>query len=118
MGKKETSLSWDAFQALGNPENAPEMPADEGDSPLIDTQSAIRIHLQRNKGGKVATVIKGFTDDDDFDALKDLAKQLKTACGVGGSFKNNEIIIQGNKRDQVVDILKSEGFKNVKKAGG
>ena len=69
----------------------------------------IRLHLDRKKGGKVATVIKGFVQTDD--RLKNLAKRLKRQCATGGSIKNNEIIIQGNKRDIVKTILEEEGFK-------
>lgn len=75
----------------------------------------LRIWLERKGGGKVATVVKGFegTDDD----LKELGKMLKAACGVGGTVKNGEVIIQGNKRDQVLKLLTQKGYQ-AKKAGG
>ena len=69
----------------------------------------IRLHLDRKKGGKIATVIKGFVQTDD--RLKNLAKRIKRKCATGGSIKNNEIIIQGNKRDIIKTILEEEGFK-------
>jgi len=69
----------------------------------------IRLHLDRKKGGKIATVIKGFIQTDE--GLKNLAKRIKRECATGGSIKNNEIIIQGNKRDIVKTILEEEGFK-------
>ena len=75
----------------------------------------IRLHLDRKKGGKIATVIKGFTQTDD--RLKNLAKRIKRQCATGGSIKNNEIIIQGNKRDLVKTILEEEGYKP-KMSGG
>lgn len=70
-----------------------------------------------NKGraGKTVTVIKGFVGTEA--ELKQLTKLLKTKCSVGGSCKNNEIIIQGNYRDKIITILKNEGY-NVKRIGG
>ena len=79
------------------------------DDNSVDTDQNIRLHLDRKKGGKIATVIKGFVQKDD--RLKHLAKRIKRECATGGSIKNNEIIIQGNKRDVVKTILEEEGFK-------
>lgn len=89
---------------------------DEQQETPAPNQQKLEAHLdKKNRGGKVATVIKGFegTDDD----LKTLAKQLKTLCGVGGSAKDGEIIIQGNFRDKIMDFLAKEGYK-VKRVGG
>ena len=89
---------------------------DEQQETLPPNRQKLEAHLdKKNRGGKVATVIKGFegTDDD----LKALAKHLKTLCGVGGSAKDNEIIIQGNFRDKIMDFLAKEGYK-VKRVGG
>ena len=69
----------------------------------------IRLHLDRKKGGKTTTVIKGFKIVDD--QIKALVKKIKIKCASGGSIKNNEIIIQGNKRDIIKVILEKEGFK-------
>lgn len=63
---------------------------------------------KKNRGGKVATVVKGFVGQES--DLKDLGKALKSACGVGGSAKNGEIIIQGNLRDKVMDLLQKKGY--------
>lgn len=89
---------------------------DEYQETLPNNQQKLEAHLdKKNRGGKIAVVIKGFegTDDD----LKDLAKRLKTLCGVGGSAKDGEIIIQGNFRDKIMDYLLKEGYK-VKRVGG
>ena len=70
-----------------------------------------------NKGraGKTVTVIKGF--EGEVSELKELAKTLKNAVGVGGTIKNGEIIIQGNYRDKLMDLLTEMGHK-VKRVGG
>ncbi|MFT5999542.1 MAG: translation initiation factor 1 [Neolewinella sp.] len=77
----------------------------------------IRVQLDRkHRRGKEATIITGFIGAPD--QLKALGKLLKTKCGVGGSSKDGEIIIQGNKRDKVMEILFSEGYTGAKKSGG
>ena len=70
---------------------------------------------RKNRGGKSVTLIEGFVGNDD-DA-KDLAKQLKQLCGVGGGFKNSEIYVQGNQRDKVSKFLEKLGA-TVKFKGG
>jgi translation initiation factor 1 len=65
--------------------------------------------------GKPTTIIEGYTGtDEDF---KILAKDLKTKLSVGGTFKADSIIIQGDYRDKIMEILKEKGFK-VKRVGG
>ncbi len=71
---------------------------------------------RKKRKGKEVTLIEGFQgSEDDF---KDLAKMLKTKCGVGGSAKDGEIIIQGNKRDKVIELLEKAGFGKVVRKGG
>ena len=83
---------------------------------LVPNKQRLEAHLdKKNRAGKVATVIKGFEGSED--DLKSLGKMLKTKCGVGGAVKDNEIIIQGNFRDKIIQILQSEGY-NVKRVGG
>tara|TARA_B100001105_G_C22026249_1_gene287856 strand:- start:83 stop:433 length:351 start_codon:yes stop_codon:yes gene_type:complete len=89
---------------------------EEQQETLPNNEQRLEAHLdKKNRGGKIATVIKGFEGSDD--DLKALAKQLKTLCGVGGSAKDREIIIQGNFRDKIMDFLSKEGYK-VKRVGG
>jgi len=65
--------------------------------------------------GKPITILEGYTGaTEDFKAL---AKELKTKLSVGGSFKDDKIIIQGDFRDKIMAILKEKGF-NVKRVGG
>jgi len=73
----------------------------------------LRVSIEKkNRGGKTATIISGFLGTDD--NLKDLEKLLKTKCGVGGSAKEGKIIIQGDLKNKVIEILKKEGYTKTK----
>jgi translation initiation factor 1 len=65
--------------------------------------------------GKALTILEGFTINDS--EVKNIAKELKKKLSVGGSLKDNYIIIQGNYRDKIMEILNSKGFKT-KRVGG
>lgn len=100
-----------------NPDYNYEMDDDEEQVTLEPPQQNLRVQLDRkNRGGKVVTLITGFvgTEND----LKDLGKLLKTKCGVGGSAKDGEMIIQGDFKQKIVELLKKEGYTKTKTVGG
>lgn len=97
------------------PEHEPE------DTPEVEPETTLWLQddplicKYEKRKGKPITIIEGYTGADaDF---KMLAKELKQMLSVGGSFKNEQIIIQGNYRDKIMTFLKNKGFK-VKRVGG
>ena len=80
-------------------------------------EQPLRIWLEKkHRGGKAVSIVAGFvgTPAD----LEVLGKQLKNACGTGGSAKDGEIIVQGDNRDKILQWLLKNGYKLSKKAGG
>jgi translation initiation factor 1 len=81
---------------------------------LPANQQLLKIILdKKHRGGKVVTIVEGFSMKED--EIETLAKKLKTFCGSGGSAKNKEIIIQGDHRDKILQWLIKNGFTKTKK---
>lgn len=76
---------------------------------LPKEKQLLRIELdKRNRKGKSVTLITNFVGSDD--DLQDLAKSLKTRCGVGGSARDGEILLQGDFRNKVLELLQKDGY--------
>ena len=80
---------------------------------LPKNQQKLRLYMERaGRGGKTVTIVKFFVGSED--DMVALCKLIKQKCGVGGSVKDGEIIIQGDHRERLLDILKKEGYTQTK----
>lgn len=96
-----------------NPDFNYECEGEEEPTTSDKKQQKLRISIEKKgRSGKTVTLVNGFvgTEDD----LKELGKLLKTKCGVGGSVKDGEIIIQGEFKQRIIDLLKAEGYTQTK----
>jgi translation initiation factor 1 len=97
-----------------NPDFNYETTTNPGDTATLEPQKQnLRVQLdKKNRGGKIVTLITNFIGSEN--DLKELGKSLKTKCGVGGAVKDGEIIIQGDVRQRVSELLKKEGYDRTK----
>lgn len=99
-----------------NPDFNYDYDEDQFEETLPPSEQKLYVSIDRKqRKGKEVTLVEGFVGDPE--DLKDLAKIIKSKCGVGGAAKDGEILIQGNLKDKVADILEKEGYQ-VKKKGG
>lgn len=99
-----------------NPDFAYSTDHDDEQETLPPAQQNLKVWIdKKQRGGKVVCLIQGFIGSND--DLKSLAGELKSLCGVGGSAKDGEILIQGDHRDKIVAFLLKKGY-GAKKAGG
>jgi len=111
MAKKKKNIVYST-----NPDYNYEYEENFVEETLPPNQQKLKVLLdKKQRKGKVVTLIEGFVGSPD--DLKDLGKMLKSKCGGGGSAKDGEILIQGDHRDKIMDILKAEGYQ-VKRVGG
>ncbi len=100
----------DALASLLPEDHVPEPEQDSASGALATQSGTLRVLIERKgRAGKVATIVSGFTIDDD--AVADVASSLKRSLGTGGSARGGEILIQGDRADAVVAALVKLGFK-------
>jgi len=106
MAKKYNSFSSLVYST--NPDAIPsEEPIEIITLPPEQQKLMVRLD-KKQRAGKTVTLVEGFVGNDK--DLADLAKKLKTSCGVGGSVKEGVIIIQGNFKDNILQWLKARGY--------
>jgi len=100
-----------------DPEFAYQRAAKEEAETLAPEQQVLRVQLDRKqRKGKEVTLVTGFAGSET--TCESLGKWLKQKCGVGGAVKDMEIILQGDHRQRVLQLLKEAGYGQTKLAGG
>ena len=90
---------------------------EEGQETLAPKAQKLKVLIDRKqRKGKSVTLVTGFEGRDE--DLKDLAKKLKSKCGVGGAAKDGEIIVQGEFKEKIYMLLNEMGYKQTKTVGG
>ena len=80
---------------------------------LPKQQQKLRVSIEKNhRGGKTVTIVRNFIGSDE--DIKELGRLLKTRCGVGGTTKDGEILVQGEFKEKIIEILKKEGYTQTK----
>ena len=97
-----------------NPDFNYQQESEEENGPVAPGQQTLKVYLDRLGGGKLLSRVTGFTGKTG--DIETLGKLLKQKCGVGGTVKDREILIQGDHRDKIIVLLLKEGYK-AKKAG-
>lgn len=95
----------------------PDFQFDTGEEEEAETlpknQQRLRVRMEKNgRGGKIVTIVAGFVGGEA--DLKELGKWLKGRLGVGGSAKDGEVIVQGDFKQRVIDLLKADGYTQTK----
>ena len=92
-----------------NPDFQYENEMEEEAETLPKNQQKLRVSMEKKgRGGKTVTLIRGFVGAEE--DMKNLGRVLKSKCGVGGSVKDDEIIIQGDFKQRIIELLKAEGY--------
>jgi translation initiation factor 1 len=114
MAKKQQKIQNVVYST--NPDFSYEFEQEDDVQTLAPQQQRLYVSIDRKqRGGKEVTLVDGFVGSED--DLKELGKILKSKCGVGGSVKDNEILIQGNFKQKIYDLLRKEGYSQTKQKG-
>ena len=115
MSKKNNNRVYVVYST--NPNFNYQEASDEQVDTLAPPQQRLYVSIDRKqRAGKEVTLVEGFVGSDE--DLKELGKLLKSKCGVGGSAKDGEILIQGKLKQKVYDLLITAGYSQTKQKGG